>query len=58
MSDTATKLSEPYRKRIGKVTFQISSFGTNQSSDTAQQLILQMLEQKIIRDNKKATENH
>ena len=36
MSGTAVKLSEPYRNKVGKVTFQISSFGNKQGSVTAQ----------------------
>ena len=58
MSGTVVKLSEPYRNKIGKVTFQISSFGNKQSSVTAQQLIIQMLEQKKKKKNGKATENN
>ena len=58
MLGTVVKLSEPYRNKIGKVTFQISSFGNKQSSVTAQQLIIQMLEQNIVQKNGKATENN
>lgn len=58
MSGTAVKLSEPYRNKVGKVTFQISSFGNKQGSVTAQQLIIQMLEQNIVQKNGKATENN
>ena len=44
---SALKLSEPYKKNIGKVTFQVSSFGNLQGENTAQQLILNMLEAKV-----------
>lgn len=47
-SETPTlKLAEPYKKNIGKVTFQVSSFGNLRGKNTAQQLIVQMLEAKI-----------
>lgn len=44
---SALKLSEPYKKNIGRVTFQVSSFGNSQGENTAQQLILKMLEAKV-----------
>lgn len=49
MSDTALtlKLAEPYKKNIGKITFQVTSFGSLQGNNTAQQLILQILEAKV-----------
>lgn len=40
-------LAAPYKHKIGKVCFQVSSFGNPHASDTAQQLILRMLEGKI-----------
>ena len=49
MSDIALtlKLAEPYKKNIGKITFQVTSFGSSQSNHTAQQLLLQILEAKL-----------
>ena len=49
MSDIALtlKLAEPYKKNIGKVTFQVTSFGSSQGNHTAQQLLLQILEAKV-----------
>ena len=44
---SALRLAEPYKKNIGKVTFQVSSFGNLQGKGTAQQLIMQMLEAKM-----------
>ncbi|MFR0838525.1 MAG: hypothetical protein ACLSHA_08230 [Neglectibacter timonensis] len=44
---TPLRLAEPYKKNIGKVTFQVSSFGNLQGKNTAQQLIIQMLEGKM-----------
>ena len=32
------KLAEPYKKNIGKITFQVTSFGSSQGNHTAQQL--------------------
>lgn len=53
MSKTEVKgaqpLAEPYRKKIGKVTFQVSSFGNDKSNETAQQLILRMLADQVVR---------
>ena len=47
-TETSTlKLAEPYKKNIGKVTFQVSSFSNLQGNNTAQQLIMQMLEAKM-----------
>lgn len=49
MSDTAftLKMAEPYKKNIGKMTFQVTSFGSLRDGSTAQQLILQILEAKV-----------
>ena len=41
------KLAEPYKKNIGKVTFQVTSFGSSQGNHTAQQLLLRILESKV-----------
>ena len=41
------KLAEPYKKNIGKITFQVTSFGSSQGNHTAQQLLLQILETKV-----------
>ena len=43
----AVPLAAPYRRRIGKVTFEISSFGNPNSTNTAQDLLLRMLEAKV-----------
>lgn len=44
------KLGKPYKKSIGKATFQVTSFCNSQSNSTAQQLILRMLEAKVIKE--------
>jgi hypothetical protein len=43
----AVPLAEPYRRKIGRATFQVSSFGDPQASETGQQLLLRMLEQQV-----------
>lgn len=48
----AQPLAAPYKHRIGKVCFEVSSFGNLRASDTAQQLILRILEGKITREEK------
>ena len=41
------EIAEPYERKIGKVTFVISSFGNKNTVKTSGDLILQMLENKI-----------
>ena len=48
----AQPLAAPYKHRIGKVCFEVSSLGNPHASDTAQQLILRMLEGKITQIHK------
>ena len=43
----AVALGEPYKRKIGKVTFVVSSFGNPKTTKTADELILQMLENRI-----------
>lgn len=47
------KLAEPYKKNIGKITFQVTSFGSSQGNNTAQQLILRILEAKVKQEHNK-----
>ena len=42
-----TALAEPYERKIGNVTFVISSFGNKNTVKTSGDLILQMLENRI-----------
>ena len=46
---------EPYRRKIGKVTFVVSSFGNPKSTETARQMILRMLEEQVRRGNDSMT---
>lgn len=43
-------MAAPYRRKIGKVTFQVSAFGNPQAKETGQQMILRMLENKVMYD--------
>ena len=38
------QLSAPYRKTIGKVTFQVSAFGNQNGTETAQKMMVRLLE--------------
>ena len=40
-------LTKPYKRKIGNVTFIISSFGNPNTKNTAEDLILQLLENRI-----------
>ena len=47
----AVPLAAPYRRKIGKVTFVVSSFGNPQATGTAEDLILGMLEAKVTQED-------
>lgn len=49
MNTKFTLLAEPYKRKIGNVTFAVSSFGNINTKITAEKLLLKMLEQKIER---------
>lgn len=49
-------LTKPYKRKIGSVTFIISSFGNPNTKNTAEDLILQLLENRI-REAGKEVEN-
>lgn len=40
-------LAEPYKRKIGNVTFVVSSFGNMNTKVTAEKLLLKMLEGRI-----------
>ena len=46
-TNQAVPLAAPYRRKIGKVTFEVSSFGNPQATSTAEDLLLGMLEAKV-----------
>ena len=45
----AVPLAAPYRRRIGKVTYVVSAFGNAKATDTAQQMLLRMMEEQVKR---------
>lgn len=49
-------LTKPYKRKIGNVTFIISSFGNPNTKNTAEDLILHLLENRI-REAGKEVEN-
>ena len=44
ITQNSIRLSAPYRKTIGKVTFQVSAFGNLNGTETAQKMIIRLLE--------------
>ena len=50
-TNRASPLAAPYRRKIGKVTFEVSSFGNLQATGTAEDLILGILEAKVTRED-------
>lgn len=51
-----TALGAPYKRKCGNITFIISSFGNPNTKNTAEDLILQLLENRI-REAGKEVEN-
>ena len=47
----AVPLAEPYRHKVGKVTFVVSSFGNPNAAETAPEMILRMLEERVKRES-------
>ena len=47
----AVPLAAPYRRKVGKVSFVVSSFGNPQATSTAEDLILGMLEAKVTQED-------
>ena len=44
----AVPMAAPYQRKIGKVIFQVSAFGNPQAKETGQEMILRMLENKLL----------
>lgn len=44
ITQNSIQLSAPYRKTIGKVTFLVSSFGNQNGTETAQKMMVRLLE--------------
>ena len=51
----AVPLAEPYRHKVGKVTFVVSSFGNPNATETAPEMILRMLEERVKREGVPST---
>ena len=49
-TNQAVPLAAPYRRKVGKVTFVVSSFGNPQTTSTAEDLILGMLKAKVTQE--------
>lgn len=52
----AVHLSAPYRKTIGKVTFEVSAFGNPNGTETAQQLMVRLMERSVTENAEKMEE--
>ena len=50
-TNRASPLAAPYRRKIGKVTFEVSAFGNPQATSTAEDLLLGMLEAKVTQED-------
>ena len=44
ITQNSIQLSAPYRKTIGKVTFLVSSLGNQNGTETAQKMMIRLLE--------------
>ena len=52
----AVPMAAPYQRKIGKVIFQVSAFGNPQAKETGQQMILRMLENKVLKERQERKE--
>ncbi len=48
MADNCIPIAEPYEKSVGKVTYVVSAFGNAKAQHTADEMIMRMLENKIL----------
>ena len=46
-SADAVPIAVPYQRKIGNITYVVSSFGNPKARDTAQQMLLRLLEEKV-----------
>ena len=44
VTQSSILLAEPYHKTVGKVTFQVSAFGNQNGTETAQKMMVRLLE--------------
>ena len=47
----SVRLSEPYMKKSGRTTFLVSSFGNSKGTETAQQLLVRLMENRVTKNN-------
>ena len=52
----AVPMDSPHQRKIGKVIFQVSAFGNPQAKETGQQMILRMLENKVLNERQEGKE--
>ena len=52
----AVPMAAPYQQKIGKVIFQVSAFGNPQAKETGQEMILRMLENKVLNERQERKE--
>ena len=52
----AVPMAAPYQRKIGKVIFQVSAFGNPQAKETGQEMILRMLENKVLNERQEGKE--
>ena len=57
IQNEAVALGEPYKKKIGKITYAVSSFANPRATQTAENLILQMLKGQIQNTNAGGVQN-
>ncbi len=46
----AQRLDEPYQKKIGKVTFCVTSYSLSRNTSTAEQLLLDLMADRLLRE--------
>ena len=49
-------MDSPYQRKIGKVIFQVSAFGNPHAKETGPQMILRMLENKVLNERQEGKE--
>lgn len=45
---SSTALAAPYKKQVGRVTFQVSSFGNPKAAQTSAQMLLGLMEGRFM----------
>lgn len=46
------RLAEPYQKKIGRVTFRVSSYSCSKSTSTAEQLLLDLMADRLLKESR------